>query len=70
MVCRCLCLSDVARLTSQLYRHAFTLTSAPEQRILTVHIRCRGDWTRRLRDFLAPRGVTVDYAGMSRAVAK
>lgn len=33
---------------SQLEWHPFSLTSAPEDEYLHVHIRCVGDWTRRL----------------------
>ena len=34
--------------------HPFTITSAPEQLHVTVHIRTRGDWTRRLMDHVCP----------------
>ena len=34
--------------------HPFTITSAPDDRNLTVHIRTAGDWTRRLFKSLSP----------------
>jgi ferredoxin-NADP reductase len=34
--------------------HPFTVTSAPEENLFHLHIRCRGDWTRKLRDMLNP----------------
>jgi hypothetical protein len=34
--------------------HPFTITSAPEQMHVTVHIRTRGDWTRRLMEHVCP----------------
>lgn len=32
------------------YRHPFSITSAPEDNYLSVHIRTLGDWTRKLKD--------------------
>mmetsp|Transcript_67544 Transcript_67544/g.213827 ORF Transcript_67544/g.213827 Transcript_67544/m.213827 type:complete len:1266 (-) Transcript_67544:254-4051(-) len=34
--------------------HPFTITSAPEEDLVSVHMRCRGDWTQGLRDLLNP----------------
>jgi predicted ferric reductase len=34
--------------------HPFTISSAPEEEYLTFHIRCIGDWTNALMDFLNP----------------
>lgn len=32
-----------------LYRHPFSITSAPRDDYLSVHIRTLGDWTRQLK---------------------
>jgi NADPH oxidase 2 len=34
--------------------HPFTITSAPEEEFVSVHIRCVGDWTKGLAALLAP----------------
>lgn len=34
--------------------HPFTLTSAPHEEYLTLHVRAVGDWTRKLLVFLSP----------------
>ena len=36
--------------------HPFTITSAPEEDFVSVHIRCVGDWTRGFAKVLAPEG--------------
>mmetsp|Transcript_2188 Transcript_2188/g.6891 ORF Transcript_2188/g.6891 Transcript_2188/m.6891 type:complete len:553 (-) Transcript_2188:85-1743(-) len=35
--------------------HPFTITSAPEQDFVSVHIRCCGDWTRGVENLIAPK---------------
>lgn len=35
--------------------HPFTLTSAPEEDFLSVHVRCVGDWTMSLAERLGCR---------------
>ena len=37
--------------------HPFTITSAPEEEYVSVHIRCRGDWTKALQQKLNPEGL-------------
>jgi hypothetical protein len=39
--------------------HPFTITSAPEQDYVSVHIRCRGDWTKALQAKLNPEGLPL-----------
>jgi predicted ferric reductase len=34
--------------------HPFTISSAPEDDTISIHIRCVGDWTRGLRELLVP----------------
>eukprot|EP00948_MAST-09A_sp_MAST-9A-sp1_P002214 g2214.t1 len=34
--------------------HPFTISSAPEDPYVTLHIRCRGDWTSRLKKLMNP----------------
>ena len=34
--------------------HPFTITSAPEEETVSVHMRTRGDWTRTLQTLLNP----------------
>lgn len=34
--------------------HPFTITSSPEEENVAVHIRCVGDWTKGLRELIAP----------------
>lgn len=36
--------------------HPFTITSAPEEEFVSVHIRCRGDWTKALQKKINPEG--------------
>eukprot|EP00898_Chlorokybus_atmophyticus_P005078 jgi/Chlat1/5571/Chrsp369S00848 len=46
--------------------HPFTITSAPEEPLVSVHIRTRGDWTTGLRQLLNPDGArSVRYADPS-----
>eukprot|EP00698_Gefionella_okellyi_P025585 TRINITY_DN9426_c0_g2_i2.p1 TRINITY_DN9426_c0_g2~~TRINITY_DN9426_c0_g2_i2.p1 ORF type:complete len:1237 (+),score=274.54 TRINITY_DN9426_c0_g2_i2:345-4055(+) len=50
--------------------HPFTITSAPEQQILSVHVRCRGDWTSKLQSVLNPDKLkTVEFAASTPSVA-
>lgn len=35
--------------------HPFTITSAPEEGFVSVHIRTRGDWTSRLKEHICPQ---------------
>ena len=37
--------------------HPFTITSAPEEEFVSVHIRCRGDWTKALQKKLNPESL-------------
>jgi predicted ferric reductase len=37
--------------------HPFTITSAPEEAIVSVHMRTRGDWTTGLRQLLNPENL-------------
>ena len=37
---------------SKLQWHPFTLSSGPEEKYLSVHILCQGDWTRSLLNFV------------------
>jgi hypothetical protein len=47
--------------------HPFTITSAPEQDYVSVHIRCRGDWTKALQAKLNPEGLPlVQYRPVGR----
>mmetsp|Transcript_1511 Transcript_1511/g.4104 ORF Transcript_1511/g.4104 Transcript_1511/m.4104 type:complete len:527 (+) Transcript_1511:237-1817(+) len=39
---------------SQWEWHPFTISSSPEEETVGVHIRCVGDWTKGLRDLIAP----------------
>ena len=51
--------------------HPFTLTSAPEEDYVSVHVRCVGDFTRSLADalgcdFAGPKGDTSKVVGVNR----
>ncbi len=46
----------VRRLALLLRRHPFTITSAPQDDCVTVHIAAKGDWTRRLFNLAALQG--------------
>lgn len=51
--------------------HPFTITSAPEEQFVHVHIRYRGDWTRKLHDMLNPDGKKqIDYWSLEKAPKK
>lgn len=42
--------------------HPFTITSAPEEDFVSVHIRCRGDWTKALQAKFNPESLAlVEY---------
>lgn len=43
------------------YRHPFSITSAPGDDYLSVHIRALGDWTRELRDQFAKVLCAVNF---------
>ena len=49
--------------------HPFTISSAPEDQVLTVHIKCgkSGSWTQRLKDFMS--SLSGDSEGGGKAVA-
>ena len=51
------------------FRHPFTITSAPGDDYLSMHIRCRGDWTSKFRAIFSQscRPPAVGQSGLLRA---
>lgn len=41
--------------------HSFTLTSAPHENYLSVHVKAQGPWTWKLRNYLDPNNLTPDH---------
>jgi hypothetical protein len=53
--CQCLCHD----------RHPFTITSAPDDSYLSMHIRCRGDWTSSFRAIFSQASWSPSHHGES-----
>ena len=45
--------------------HPFTITSAPEEEFVSVHIRTRGDWTKHLQRLLNPDSLRTVHFGQT-----